>query len=251
MSRNRMRNTNNRKAKQLRGDERVVDKKPSFEKDWNLNWFHPEGRQHLIVESMDENLLTIVKAPSGCGKSTTILWKALNEYSIGNYKKIILIKNPTEAGDDQIGFLSGGKQDKLTSHMESMKSIFHQFMSKQKLENDISSGNIVLDIPNFLLGKTIDDAIIILEEAQTMSPNTIKLCTERAGQGTIVVIAGDDKQCYSVKRRDDGLSDIINRTTYDNNGVRFSQYSNIVGYIEMKADNNLRSELSKFITEIY
>lgn len=251
MARGSNRNTNNRKMKQERGDERVINKKPSFEKDWNLDWFHPEGRQHLIVESMEENPLTIVKAPSGCGKSTTILWKALNEYKNGNFRKIILIKNPTEAGDDQLGFLTGNKNDKLTSHMESMKSIFYQFMSKNKLENDISSGNIAFDIPNYLSGKTIDNTIIILEEAQMMSPNTIKLCIERAGVGSIVVVAGDSKQCYSVKKREDGLKDLIERTTYDSNGVRFSQYTNIVGYIEMESDNNMRSELSKFITEIY
>lgn len=233
------------------GQERKVEKKPSLNDHWNLDWFNPQGDQNLIVESMEENDLTLVQAPSGCGKSTTVLWKALMEYRLGNYSKIYLIKNPTEAGDDQLGFLSGDKTSKLESHMEAMKTIFHQFMTKEKLQNDIAAGNIVLDIPNYLLGRTIDDSIIVLEEGQTMSPNTIKLCSERAGTGTKVVIVGDPKQGYSVKRRPDGLEDIVRRCTREDRGYRYSRNPRRVGYIEMTSDNNMRSDLSRFITELY
>src|SRR5690606_32373790 len=121
------------------------------------------------------------------------------------------IKNPTEAGDDQIGFLQGGAEDKISYHIHSMKGIFLQFMSAEKLDNDIKSGNIVITIPNFLLGATIERSIIIIEEAQTMSPNTIKLIAERAGEGSIVVVVGDSKQRYSVKKREDGFNDLIRK----------------------------------------
>jgi len=176
----------------------------------------------------------------------------LSEYRNKNFEKIYLIKNPTEAGDDQIGFLPSSAEDKISVHMEAMKSIFYQFISKEKLENDIKAENIILTIPNFLLGRTIDRSIIILEEAQTMSPNTVKLISERAGQGSIVVIVGDSKQRYSVKKRDDGLNDLIGRVTTPTGetGELISKYES-VGYIKMTSDNNMRSSLSKFITEIY
>ena len=83
-----------------------------------------------------------------------------------------------------------------------------------------------------------------------MSPNTVKLITERAGLGSIVVIVGDSRQRYSVKKREDGLNDIIQKVTKEEGGVRLSNYGN-VGYIKMTSDNNMRSSLSKFITEIY
>ena len=199
---------------------------------------------------MDEKELTIVDSPSGTGKSTTVLWKALTEYKNKNYEKIYLIKNPTEAGDDMIGYLPSSAEDKICVHVEAMKGIFHQFISKEKLENDIKSGNIVITIPNFLLGTTIDRSIIILEESQTMSPNTVKLISERAGQGSIVIVVGDSRQRYSVKKRDDGLNDLILKVTSEEAGTRVSKYGN-VGYIKMTSDNNMRSSLSKFITEIY
>lgn len=241
-----------RTRKQEEGFERVVDKKPTMNTGWTLGWFQPEGDQHLIIDSMSSKPLTVVQAPSGTGKSTTVLWKALSEYAAGEYKKIYLIKNPTECGDDLLGFLKGELESKLSAHIESMKGIFHQFMTKEKLQNDVSAGNIVITIPNYLLGATIDNSIIIIEEAQTMSPNTIKLITERCGMDSKVVIVGDPKQTYSVKKRPDGLADLVSRVTrQDGYGNRYSKHPSIVGYIKMTSSNNMRSELSRFITDLY
>lgn len=237
---------NTQRVKDFNGEQRFS----RHETDWKFDWYQPEGRQQDIIDAMDENELVIVNAPSGCGKSSTIIYKALQDYRAHTYRKILLIKTPSEAGDDQIGYLSGDKNTKLSAHMDSMKKLFQQFMSNNKLENDISNGNIVLDIPNYILGSTFDDTLIILEEAQTMSPETIKLCAERAGRNSKVVIAGDSKQRYSAKKREDGLKDLIGKVTHENHGYRFSNYSN-VGYIEMDSTHNMRSDLSKFITDIY
>jgi predicted ribonuclease YlaK len=83
-----------------------------------------------------------------------------------------------------------------------------------------------------------------------MSPETVKLCAERAGQGSKVVVVGDSKQRYSVKGRKDGLRDLIEKVTQEHAGYLIPKYAN-VGYIRMESDNNMRSSLSKFITEIY
>lgn len=234
------------KKKQAEGQLRDLSKNT----DWKLDWYSPEGRQQDIVDAMNEKDLIVVNAPSGCGKSSTVIYKALSDYKGGHYRKVLLIKTPAEAGEDKIGYLSGDKKDKLSSHMESMKKLFQQFMSNNKLENDISNGNIVLDVPNYLLGSTIDNALIIIEEAQTMSPNTLKLCMERAGVDSKVVVVGDSRQRYAAKKREDGLADLLERVTHLNHGCRFSSYNN-VGYIEMDSSHNMRSELSKFVTDIY
>lgn len=238
-----------RKVKIEQGFEHLPPKE-KFDSQFKLDWFTPEGDQHLIVEAMDDCEITLVDAPSGTGKSTTVLWKALSDYKQRKYQKIMLLKNPTEAGDDQIGFLSGSAEDKISKHIQAMKGIFLQFMSAGKLENEIKNENIVLDIPNYLLGSTFDDTLIILEESQTMSPNTIKLCAERAGQNSKVVVVGDSKQRYSVKGRPDGLRDLIGKVTQEHAGYLIPKYKN-VGYIRMEASNNMRSSLSKFITEVY
>lgn len=217
---------------------------------WNLNWYKPEGRQRDILDCIDNCDLTIVNAPSGTGKSSTVIFKALQEYRSRNFQKVYLIKTPSEAGDDMLGYLKGGKEDKLASHMQSMKGLFLQFMDKAKLEMDIKNENIIMDVPNYLLGATLNHSLIILEEAQTMSPETIKLCCERAGEGSKVVIVGDSRQRYSAKKRDDGLQDLINKVTFQGHGTRFSNYEN-VGYVEMDSSDNKRSDLSRFIIELY
>lgn len=233
-----------------RGEKLLAEDQRTQREVYDLKWFKPVLSQPLIVQSMEERDLTIVDSPSGTGKTSTVLWKALSELQSGYYSHIVLIKTPTEVGTDQIGFLPNSAEDKISVHMEAMKSIFLDFMSQGKLDTDIKNGKIILTIPNFVLGKTFYDSLIILEEAQTMNPETIKLLAERCGAGSRVVVVGDSKQRYSVKKREDGFRDLINRVTGDYHGQRESKFDN-VGYIRMETNNNMRSSLSRFITEIY
>lgn len=219
--------------------------------DYRLDEFTPVGNQEAIVRSMVWNDLTIVNAPAGTGKTTTALWKALQMLKAGDFRKLIFLKNPTEVGDDQIGFLSGDKTDKLAAHYESTKRIFQQFMTANKLENDIASGKIELNIPNYALGATWDNSIILIDEVQLMSPNTVKLLLERAGLNTRIVIMGDVNQTYAIKRRANGLGDLLDRVVPINEEGERETIVDFIGYVEMTTADNQRSRLSQFITEVY
>ena len=219
--------------------------------DYRLDEFTPIGNQEAIVRSMVWNDLTIVNAPAGTGKTTTALWKALQMLKAGDFRKLIFLKNPTEVGDDQIGFLSGDKTDKLAAHYESTKRIFQQFMTANKLENDIASGKIELNIPNYALGATWDNSIILIDEVQLMSPNTVKLLLERAGLNTRIVIMGDVNQTYAIKRRANGLGDLLDRVVPVNEEGEREAIVDFIGYVEMTTADNQRSRLSQFITEVY
>lgn len=228
--------------------EKVVQFQAS--NDWKLDWFNPEGLQANIVDSMQENLLTVVDGPSGTGKTSTVLWQSLKWLKAGVFQRIVFIKNPTEAGDDQIGYLKGEQEDKLKAHFHETRRIFQSFISKGKLECDESAGKIEFAIPNFLLGATIDNAIIIIDECQTMSPNTMKLLMERAGLNSIVIVLGDSRQAYSVKKREDGFADFIKRITAEEDG-EVSSIEPLMGYVKLTTDENRRSDISKRITELY
>lgn len=219
--------------------------------DWKLDSFHPSEGQYPITQSMVENYLTIVDAPSGCGKTSVTLWKALMMYRNRDFRQIVFIRNPTEAGDDQIGYLSGDADDKLKAHFHETRRIFTNFISKGKLEADESAERIQMVIPNFLLGATLDDSLIIIDEAQTMSPATVKFLVERAGRNSHVVLLGDSKQRYSVKQRNDGFRDLINKVTHVNEDDERVSCFGIVGYVRLTTEENHRSELSKLITELY
>lgn len=241
------------KSRSQRGDELLAKdiKDRSHDNDWTLDWFTPKGLQIDCVESYNKNVFTLIDAPSGCGKTTTALWLALNDIKRRNYQQLIFIKNPSETGDDQIGYLSGSESDKLLAHMDTTKRIFQEFMSKQKLENDMANDKIRLTIPNFLLGSTFDNCVVCIDEAQIMSPPTIKLLLERCGRNTKYLIMADSAQRYSVKKRQDGFKDLIERVTSEHNGIRFSKFEPMIGYVKMSRHDNQRSEGSKFINKIY
>lgn len=228
--------------------QEVENAKASNEK-YNLAWFQPSARQQDIVDAIDQYDWVGVQAPSGCGKTTTVVWKALKLLG-KDYRKIIFVKNPTEAGDDQIGFLTGNESSKLEPHFDSMRGVFLDFMNKGKLESDEKNGNIQFKIPNFLLGATLSDAIVILDECQTYSPNTLKLLMERVDDSCKLIILGDKLQRYSVKKRDDGFTDLLKRVTDVDEKGRYS-IEPLFKYVELTTSENKRGAISKRITELY
>ena len=235
--------------RELRGVAQEVNSLRSSNEKYSLDWFKPQGRQQDIVDAIDQYDWVGVQAPSGCGKTTTVVWKALGLLGKG-YRKIVFVKNPTEAGDDQIGFLTGNESSKLEPHFDSMRGVFLDFMNKGKLESDEKNLNIQFKIPNFLLGATISDAIVILDECQTYSPNTLKLLMERVDDSCKLILLGDRMQQYSVKKRTDGFTDLLNRITSVDDKGRYS-VEPLFKYVELTTNENKRGAISKRVTEIY
>lgn len=242
---------NTHDTKQQNGTMQILEDQKINNEDYDLSWFHPTEKQQDIIYSMDHNLLTAIQGSSGTGKSTTVLWKALSMLKEGRFRQLVFIKNPTEDGDDKIGYLTGDADTKLSVHFEAMKSIFYTFMSKAKLEMEVKRERIVFSIPNFIAGKTLDNTILILDESQKFSPNTMKLLLERCGQNTIAIVLGDKNQRYAVKKRDDGFTDFLDKiTTVDNLGRQVSSIEDF-GFVKMTAADNMRSELSQIVVSLY
>ena len=84
-----------------------------------------------------------------------------------------------------------------------------------------------------------------------MSPNTVKLLLERAGLNTRIVIMGDVNQTYAIKRRANGLGDLLDRVVPINEEGEREAIVDFIGYVEMTTADNQRSRLSQFITEVY
>lgn len=249
---------NNRKGKweknqtkQSVGTEEIFNEQQVASQDFNLSWFKPTTTQKDIIMSMCCNDCTVVQASSGTGKSTTVIWQALQDLKRGIYRNgIVFIKTPQESSDDSIGFLPSTAEDKISVHMEAMRSIFTTFMTKEKLQLEEKRGRITFTIPNFIQGKTFDHSLIVIDEAQTVSSNVMKLLLERVGEGSRIVVIGDKYQRYSSKKRTDGLTHLIDMVTEVTPEGRESKES-LIGYVEMKASENMRSEFSRRIVELY
>lgn len=238
--------------RQVTGEKELVDERIAAAQDFDLSWFKPTSKQKDIILSMCTNDATIIQAASGCGKSTAVIWQALQDLRRGVYTNgIVYIKTAAESSDDSIGFLPNSADDKISVHMEAMRSIFRSFMSKEKLALEEKRGRIRFTIPNFIQGETLDNCLIVIEEAQTISPNIMKLLLERVGVNSRVVVVGDKYQRYSCKKRGDGLTNLIEMVTeIDDHGIRDSKEP-LIGYVEMKAAENMRSAFSKRIVELY
>lgn len=233
------------------GMDEIINEQQVASQDFNLSWFKPTDTQKDIIMSMCCNDLTACQGSSGTGKSTTVIWQALQDLKRGMYDKIVFIKTPNETGSDQIGYLTGDANQKLEIHFESMRSIFHSFMTKEKLRLEEKRGRIEFTIPNFIQGKTFDRTLMIIDEMQSINVETVKLLLERAGLDTRVVCLGDKNQRYSAKKRSDGFTHFVEMITQiDENGERVS-VEPTMGYIQMTAKDNMRSDLSRRIVELY
>lgn len=227
---------------------------------YSLNKFKLDGKHKEIAESMYNVEATVVQGVSGVGKTTVVVQTALKMLGENNeYNKIIFVKNPTESGDDKIGYLKGDENEKLQAHFESMRSVFLEFMSLGVLESAEKNDNIEFLIPNFVQGRTFKNAIVIIDESQNMSPQTLKLVMERCGDDTKLIVLGDKAQTYAVDKRKDGFTDFVHRITdvvveLDENGSenkkRVSK-EELFHYVELDSSMNKRSPLSKRVTEIY
>lgn len=224
----------------------------SYTEKWDLDWFKPNEYQAEIFECIDDEDVDVVfvNAPAGCGKSTAAIWKALTDIRNGKFKNLTFLKTPAEYGDDQIGFLTGDRNQKLDNHFEVMRGIFYDFMPKTKLITDEKKGTIKFNIPNFLSGATLYNTILIIDEAQTLSSKTLQLVLERLGEGSKAFVLYDHRQQYSVKARENGakfFEDLILQR--DDNGDIIS-VEEFFEYVEIPFEMNMRSRISRKITEL-
>ncbi len=238
------------KAREKVGNMQLSQDNKAKHEEYKLDWFSPTPKQTLITDSMKFNALTALQGSSGTGKSTTVIWQGLQDLKKGLYQKIIFVKPATETCDDKIGFLSGSADEKLLVHFDSMRTIFQDFMSKEKLAMEEKRGHIEFTIPNFITGRTLSNTLIILDEAHLNSPSITKLLMERAGEGSRIIIMGDKMQTYAKDKRADGFSDFVYKITEVVEGVRTSTVDGF-GYIELGAGDNMRSDLSRAIVSIY
>jgi phosphate starvation-inducible PhoH-like protein len=205
------------------------------------NWTLSEEQQELS-EIIDSSDCVFVSGKAGTGKTAGVLHNFVKTYLKDKSKKIVVIRCAVEAGMDKIGFLPGGVGEKLEPHFASSKAILEDLLSKNKLECDIDK-RIKFVIPNFILGSTFDDSLILVDEAQQLSPEIIKLILERVGTNSKVVLCGDPSQIYTSTGKRNGLATTIKIfQSHPVSGIDFFTFS---------VYNNMRSDFVARINQVY
>lgn len=207
-------------------------------------------KQKEFYDVINNNTITFCKAPAGVGKSLTALYYAVQNYLLNSSDKIIVIRTPVENNSDKIGFLPDTLEAKLEPHFASAKNILETLLTKGKVECDLGK-RIHFKVPNYMLGSTLDNSVVIIDEAQALQPLILKLLLERIGINTKVIVLGDPTQLYVNDRSRNALSDAINRFCRINHQDKIVPKYDSIGYFEFTVEDVVRSDIVKTVITAY
>lgn len=190
------------------------DKHPEIAEKSNakLGGYSLSPEQKEFQNIIRESNLVFCRGYAGVGKTLACLHYFVQEYLNDTSKQIIIIRTPCESADkDKIGYLPSDLNSKIEPHFVSTRLLLNDLLGKGKVDADINSGRIKFMVPNFMLGATFDNSLIMVDEAQQISPLTMKLILERLGTDTVCVVLGDDSQVYASDSNRNGLKSAIEK----------------------------------------
>lgn len=164
--------------------------------------------QARLVESIQTNDLVFAVGPAGTGKTYTGVAMAVKALKNKEVKRIVLTRPAVEAGEN-LGFLPGDLKEKLDPYMQPLYDALRDMIPAEKLSSYIEKGTIQIAPMAFMRGRTLDDAFVILDEAQNTTHNQMKMFLTRMGKNTKFVITGDPGQIDLPRRVISGLKEVL------------------------------------------
>lgn len=164
--------------------------------------------QRKLVETMQKNDMVFAIGPAGTGKTYTgvaLAVKALKEKEV---RRIILTRPAVEAGEN-LGFLPGDLKEKLDPYMQPLYDALRDMIPAEKLESYIEKGVIQIAPMAFMRGRTLDNAFVILDEAQNTTHAQMKMFLTRMGKNAKFMITGDPGQIDLPRRVISGLKEAL------------------------------------------
>jgi phosphate starvation-inducible PhoH-like protein len=198
------------------------------------------ANQKLYVDAIEENVITFGIGPAGTGKTYLAMAKAVAALQAKQVNRIILSRPAVEAGE-KLGFLPGTLNEKIDPYLRPLFDALHDMIDVDSIPRLIQSGIIEVAPLAFMRGRTLNDAFIILDEAQNTTPEQMKMFLTRLGFGSKMVITGDITQNDLPNGQRSGLQ--IIRTILD--GVAD------ISFMELTADDVVRHRLIGDIVKAY
>jgi len=164
--------------------------------------------QAKLVDSMSKNDMVFAIGPAGTGKTYTGVALAVKALKNKQVKRIILTRPAVEAGEN-LGFLPGDLKEKLDPYMQPLYDALRDMIPKEKLDHYIDNGIIQIAPMAFMRGRTLDNAFVILDEAQNTTHNQMKMFLTRMGKNAKFMITGDPGQIDLPRRVISGLKEAI------------------------------------------
>ena len=228
--------------------EIVKGKTPEIAKQQNLIIYGLNGKpilartknQQKLVDEFDKNDMVFAIGPAGSGKTYTAIALAVRALKNRQVRKIILSRPAVEAGE-KLGFLPGDMKEKIDPYLQPLYDALEDMLPPFKLKEYLETKVIQIAPLAFMRGRTLSDAIIILDEAQNTSKAQIKMFLTRMGMHAKMIVTGDLTQIDLPSKQQSGLLHSI------------SVLGNVkgVGKVEFDKNDIVRHRLVQRIVEAY
>ncbi|MBQ1477233.1 MAG: PhoH family protein [Erysipelotrichaceae bacterium] len=196
--------------------------------------------QSLFIEKIDKNDLVFAIGPAGTGKTFMAILMAVRAYKRGEIKKIVLTRPAVEAGES-LGFLPGDLKEKVDPYLMPLYDSLHYLLGREQVEKLLEKGDIEIIPLAFMRGRTLNDAYIILDEAQNTTAGQMLMFLTRLGKNSKMIVGGDITQIDLDRKVTSGLI-LARERLRDIPGIDF---------VEFDGDDIVRNPLVQKIIENY
>ena len=226
----------------------VKGRKPQVEKTGDTIVFSVTGKpivprspnQLKLVQEYEKNDMLFAIGPAGSGKTYTAIALAVRSLKNKEIKKIILSRPAVEAGE-KLGFLPGDMKDKIDPYLQPLYDALQDMIPAAKLKEYMELNVIQIAPLAFMRGRTLNDAVVILDEAQNTTTQQIKMFLTRMGMNTKMIVTGDMTQIDLPSSQTSGLVQALKILK----GVLG------ISFIELNQKDILRHKLVTRIEEAY
>lgn len=196
--------------------------------------------QQRLVDAINGNSLTFALGPAGTGKTYIAIAMAVRALKNKEVRKLILSRPAVEAGE-KLGFLPGDMKDKIDPYLQPLYDALEDMIPSVKLKEYMESNTIQIAPLAFMRGRTLNDAVIVLDEAQNTTTHQIKMFLTRLGQNAKMIVTGDATQIDLPRSTSSGLL----------HALRVLKGVKGIGRVEFQKGDIVRHPLVQRIVEAY
>ena len=196
--------------------------------------------QKKYLDAIDKNMIVFGVGPAGTGKTYLAMAKAITAFKNNEVNRIILTRPAIEAGE-KLGFLPGDLQSKVDPYLRPLYDALYEIMGSESFLKNMEKGLIEVAPLAYMRGRTLDNAYIVLDEAQNTTPAQMKMFLTRIGFGSKAIITGDLSQKDLPKDTISGL-DIALKVLHDIEDI---------SVIHLTSDDVVRHPLVQRIVNAY
>ena len=178
--------------------------------------------QKALAEAFDANDMIFATGPAGTGKTYIGIALAVSAFKKKKIRKIILSRPAVEAGE-KLGFLPGDMKDKIDPYLQPLYDALEEMVPRTRLQ-ELMDQNVIQIAPlAFMRGRTLNDAVVILDEAQNTTSSQLKMFLTRMGNNTKMIITGDCTQIDLPNAQRSGLTEALH-ILKDVKGIAFVEF---------------------------